>query len=228
MSIETTDLLDSLGASVLPPVETTEMSSTEITDPSSHYAPGVTSSIEERALELLGSGIKSESVASALGVSPSRISQLLAEQHFADKVAELRYKNLQSHNKRDDKYDSLEDKLIFKLTNSLPLMVRPDTILKALSIVNGAKRRGQTSPDTANSTTNIVNIILPKVIAQKIVTNLNNQVIRAGNQELLTMPSGNLLKQVESAAIERTKQNALLEHEQDVEEINNGLQESGG
>lgn len=224
MDLDTTDLLDSLGASVQAPT-----APATISDPSTHYAPGLTSSIEDRALSLLGSGIKSESVASALGVSPSRISQLLAEKHFSDKVAELRYKNLQAHNQRDDKYDSLEDKLIAKLDKSLPLMVRPDTILKAINVINGAKRRGQSSPDTANSTTNIVNIVLPKVIAQKIVTNINNQVTKAGDQELLTMPSGNLLKQVEDAAESRldNKQQALLEHEQNTEDTDDGLQEIG-
>lgn len=172
-------------------------------------APGISSSIEERALSLLGAGINSESVASALGVTPARISQLLAEKHFSQAVSKLRYENLQKHNKRDDLYDSLEDKLLIKLEKSLPLLVRPETILKAMTVVNGAKRRGQSAPQQVSNQQNIVNLILPAVIAEKFTIDINNQVTRAGDQDLMTMPSGNLLKQVEDAATIR--EDRLLE-----------------
>jgi len=194
-------LLASLGA----PAEPLSASSKQETpDPSSHYAPGITSSIEEKAVTLLGMGVQADSVASALGVTPSRISQLLSKKAFADRVAKLRYENLQSHNKRDQEYDSLEDRLLTKLEKSLPLLVRPDHILKAIQVVNGAKRRGQSAPDTSSSNQNVVNLVLPAQIAQKFVTNIHNQVTKAGEQELLTIPSGNLLKQVEQIHEEKS------------------------
>jgi len=174
-----------------------------LTDPSSHYSPGTTSSVEEKALQLLGNGVPSESVASALGVTPARISQLLADEHFAQKVAALRYETLQKHNARDSRYDSIEDKLLEKLDKSLPLMVKPETIMKAINIVNGAKRRGSSAPQQTVNQQNVVNLILPQTIAQKFSVNINNQVTKAGDQSLLTMPSGNLLKQVEQATASR-------------------------
>lgn len=173
--------------------------------PSSHYSPGVTSSTEEKAMHLLGTGIAPEQVASALGVTPSRIAQLLAEESFAVKVAALRYESLQSHNKRDGAYDTLEDKLLTKLERSLPLLIKPESILKAIAIVNGAKRRGQSAPQHVTNTQNVVQLIMPQIIAQKFTVNLDNQVIKAGEQELLTMPSGNLLKQVEEATTARIR-----------------------
>ncbi len=72
-------------------------------------ARGTSSSIEDRALVLLGAGIGGEAVANALGVTPSRISQLLSEQAFSDAVSTLRYENLQKHNNRDASYDTIED-----------------------------------------------------------------------------------------------------------------------
>ena len=189
----------------------------ELETPSNHYTPGASSSVEEKAMSLLGSGIAAESVAAALGVSPSRISQLLSNKTFAKDVAALRYATLQEHNVRDGKYDTLEDLLIIKLEKSLPLMVRPDTILKAISTINGAKRRGQSSPEQVNNQTNIVNLILPTVLAKQfsVKIDLNNQVIKAGDQELVTMPSGNLLKQVEDAACikeQQQEQQELIEN----------------
>lgn len=186
------DLLAALGA------DSNELPDT-LTTPSNHHTPGLTSSIEERALDLLGAGIASESVAAALGITASRVSQMLAEKEFSTKVASLRYENLQKHNIRDNKYDTLEDLLLVKMERCLPLMVKPESILKAIGIVNSAKRRGQSAPAQVTNQQNIVNIIMPSVIAQKFAIDINNQVTKAGDQELLTMPSGNLLKQVEAA-----------------------------
>jgi hypothetical protein len=160
-------------------------------------AQGLTSSIEERALQLLGSGIAAEATANALGVTPSRISQLLSEQHFSDQVATLRYENLQKHNVRDNSYDSLEDTLLIKLEASIPFMLKPAEILKALQVTNAAKRRGQSAPDQTINQQNIVNLVLPEVIAQRFTVNIDNQVTRAGEQELHTMPASNLLATVE-------------------------------
>jgi len=179
---------------------------------------GQTSSTEDRAMQLLGSGVQAEQVASALGVTPSRIAQLLSQKHFAAKVAELRYASLQQHNIRDGRYDALEDRLLVKLDKSLPLLMKPESILKAISIVNNAKRRGQSAPEQVTNQKNIVNLILPTIIAEKFSIDINNQVTRAGEQELHTMASGNLLKQVEEAEAKRT---ALIEHDSGNGEVKN-------
>lgn len=188
------EIAASLGATpppILPEIEE------EIQVKSNHYSPGVTSSIEEKALSLLGSGIAAESVASALGVTPARVAQLLANEKFAGQVAALRYETLQVHNKRDAQYDSIEDTLLDKLESSMPFMHKPTDILRAIQTINGAKRRGQSSPEQVTNQQNIVNLVLPTIIAQKFSVNINNQVTRAGDQELHTMPSSNLLKKVE-------------------------------
>ena len=62
---------------------------------------GVTSTTEEKALDLLGKGIANEIVASALGVTPARITQLLADENFAAEVQKRRFLNLQKNTMRD-------------------------------------------------------------------------------------------------------------------------------
>lgn len=197
MNKEINTMLAELGG---PEIEQTIESSLPV---SNTYSPGVTSGVEERALSLLGSGVPAVSVASALGVTEGRISQLLSNKIFLEQVATLRFKSLQEHNVRDGKYDTLEDRLLIKLEKSLPLLMRPESILKAINIVNGAKRRGQSAPQQVVNNNNIVNLTVPVIIAEKFTTNINNQVTKAGEQELLTMGSGNLLKQVEDAEKER-------------------------
>lgn len=175
--------------------------------PSAGQGQGRTSNIEGKAKALLGSGISNTAVAAALGITEARISQLLADEQFSAEVTELRYKNLQSHNVRDAKYDSIEDELLIRLEKSLPLMVRPDTILKAIAVVNNAKRRGQSAPEQLTTSQNIVNIILPTQIANTFTVNTNNQVVKAGEQDLTTMQSGSLSKQVE--AMQEARKNVI-------------------
>ena len=167
---------------------------------------------EDRALSLLGSGIPAENVASALGVTPGRISQLLANKEFADQVATLRYEHLQKHNTRDASYDSIEDRLIQKLEKQLPLIMRPMETVKALQAVNGAKRRGQSAPEQVTNQQNIVALILPTIIAQRFTTNTINQVIKAGEQELVTMQAGSLLANTESKIVSEAKIAEDTEH----------------
>jgi hypothetical protein len=180
---------------------------------SGKLSKGATTSVEDRALSLLGAGVAAESVASALGVTPSYISQLLSDDVFATKVSTVRYENLQKHNLRDDSYDSIEDKLLQKLNQQLPLIMKPETLLRAISTINGAKRRGQSAPDQVVNNTNIVTLVLPAVIAEKFSVNIDNQVTRAGTQELHTIPSNTLLGQVEAKRDERMN---LLDKEGEV------------
>lgn len=150
------------------------------------------SSTESRALELLGAGVAPETVANALGVTASRISQLLSDEEFARKVTERKFETLQKHNARDTTYDELEDTLIEKFKDTLPLMHRPMEILKAMQVINSQKRRGSSTPESIHTQQTIVNLTVPVQVLTKFTRDINNQVIEAGNQTLLTIQSNKL------------------------------------
>jgi len=159
--------------------------------------PSIHTSTESRALALLGQGLGAEVVASAVGVSPSRISQLISDPEFAAQVAELRFKNLSAHSERDAKYDSLEDELLDKMRNLLPMMYKPGEVLNALTRINMAKRRGQSAPDQLTAQQTIVQLIMPTQVINQFAPdslrlNIHNQVIQAGQQELITVQSSQL------------------------------------
>jgi len=166
----------------------------------------VPTSTEERALALLGSGIAPETVAASLGVSASRISQLLSNDEFASKVATLRYETLAKHNTRDSAYDTLEDALIEKMQDCIPLMHRPMEILKAISVINAAKRRGQSTPESIIEKQQIISLQIPIQIINKFQTNLDGQVTSIGEQSLITIQSGSLDSLVKNR---KESQNAL-------------------
>ena len=151
---------------------------------------------ESRALALLGAGVAPETVAASLGVSASRISQLLSDEEFSARVSELRFQNLAKHNERDSSYDTLEDSLLEKMREALPLMHRPMEILKAMQVVNAAKRRGSSAPEAIIEKQSIVQLCVPVQIINKFQTNIQGQVTTIQTEDklhsLLTIQSGAL------------------------------------
>lgn len=100
---------------------------------------------------------------------------------------------------RDNVYDEIEDELLKKLKKSLGLIIKPDTLLKAITVINQAKRRGNTNTAAITDKTDIVQIAMPQIIKQKFVTNVNNQVIQVGERELTTMDADTLQTKLEES-----------------------------
>lgn len=158
----------------------------------SHLPSKVFSGLEQKALTLLGQGLSGEVVAAAVGVSASRISQLISNPEFSAAVADLRFQNLSKHSTRDAHYDRIEDQLLEKLENLLPMMYKPFEVLKAIAVINSAKRRGISSPDQLTGSQTVVQLTMPTQIIQNYTTNINNQVIKAGEQDLITIQSSRM------------------------------------
>lgn len=172
-------------------------------------------STAEKAMKLLGNGYNAETVASACGVSPSRISQLMSEDWFSNKVAELKFNNLQKHNEIDNDYDDMEAKLLTNLRHTIPLMLRPMEILKAVQVLNAAKRRGSSAPAQSVQQQTIVNLTLPASVTQRFAVNVNNQVVSVGNEDgsqqtLVTIQSSNMLEAAKLKEGERNERSNEL------------------
>lgn len=164
------------------------------------------SQVEQRAIKLLGNGTPASVVAQAVGVSESRISQLMADESFATEVNELKFVNLNKHNEQDAKLDQMEAQLTDMMKEQLPLLMRPNDILRAMQVINKMERRGASAPEQIHSHNQVVNLLMPNVIVQKFQTNVNNQVIVANGQTLETIQGSTLL------AAAKAKQ-GLLSHE---------------
>lgn len=186
------------------------MSTSTLISPASPAISQKLSHTEERALKLLGDGFAPEQVASAIGVSPSRISQLLSSESFSQQVAELRYKTLAAHTERDSAYDSLEDQLLQKLKGSLSMLFDPMKIAKLLQIINAAKRRGQSSQEQISAAQTVVQLNMPTQIYQQFVTNINNQVIKAGAQDLITVQSGQMAALLAASQVPQISQTTQI------------------
>ncbi len=157
----------------------------------------------EKALSLLACNVPDVQVANALGVSVSRITQLLSEDEFKDRLAELKYTTLSKHVESDKEKDQFEDKLLGKLQDSLEHEYRAPVLLKAFQVLNAAKRRS--APGVAGgitSTAPTVQLIMPTKVVNKFTTNIYNQVIKTGQQELITVQSNQMGKMLDQTIVQ--------------------------
>lgn len=145
---------------------------------------------KEKILNYLGSGMSAAQVASAVGVTESYIAQLLSDEDFAVAVAKQRMAKLTKYAETDELYDELEQRLAKMLKNSIPFMTDPMKIVRALREINGLKRRGVASGESVANAQVVVNLTLPVAIQQKLTiqTNVNNQVVKIGEQSMTTAP----------------------------------------
>lgn len=152
---------------------------------------------KNQARDLLGSGLSTNVVASALGCSDGYISQLLSNEEFAAEVSRLRLLNLQSHNRRDGVVNSIEDALLEKLQDAISqnAFYKPKDLLHAFAVVNSAKRRGVTHTDTAAPAgSTIINLNIPAPVARRFTIDSRGEVLQVDEQTLVTMPTGQLLR----------------------------------
>lgn len=164
-----------------------------------------TTSTRERALKLLGQNVDPTTVAAALGVTPAVISQLLSDSEFSRAVSELRFTSLTVETSRDERAGQIEDKLLEKLSNAVEFLVDPMKLALIYSKVNGAKRRGATAPESIHQNQTVVPLTLPNVIFNQftqhntVVVNGQNQVVKVGDKDLVTIQSGRMDKLLEQA-----------------------------
>lgn len=155
----------------------------------------------QRIKELLGSGLGPEHVATAVGCSASYISQLLSQPDFQNDVVELRTTALTANTKRDRSIDSIEDRLLEKLSEAVDsnMFYKGKDILYATNLVNKMNRRGVSSQQATTINNTIVNLQLPAVTVRQFAMNEHKEVIEIEGQSMVTMPAHQLLRTVSEA-----------------------------
>lgn len=163
----------------------------------------------DKVISLLGSGLKAEAVASAVGCTPAYISQLLGDETIASKVAELRTVDVFKHKKLDDKYDDLEAKLLARLENIIEHFHRPRDILAALQMVNNAKRKSPGNINPATEAGTVVTLVMPNIIMNNYKVNVHGSMVEVGGRSLAPLNSSVLMKTLEERIGSNEKQKLL-------------------
>lgn len=166
--------------------------------------------MKDRIASLLGSGLAPQLVATATGCSPSYISQLLQDETFVADVATLRVKDIETLQKRDGKWDGLEDNLLLQLEKLVPHMFKPRDVLSALQVVNSAKRRAAelTKGSNINQQINIHNTVvleLPQKTIASYELSKTNEVISVEGKTLAPMPTTVLMNELKTFQASKTR-----------------------
>jgi transcriptional regulator with XRE-family HTH domain len=169
----------------------------------------------DRIKTLLGQGLSNEVVASAVGCTPSYISQLLSDEAFMEEVSIARTVSLSARTERDNTIDSIEDSLLTRLKDSIEqnMIYKPGDLLKAFQVLNAAKRRGAQAVGHASTAGNtVVNIQLPTQVLQKFVLSETKEVVEIDGQTLVSMNAGNLLNHLKETSGDAAKYEKLENH----------------
>ncbi len=175
---------------------------------------GETNSTRTKALEFLGKGLKPGVVSTLLGVTPATISQFLAEPEFKEAVAAILVTSQMAHSIRAERLDALEDKIITSVERSIDFFVKPADALMALKVINSLDRKvpiNPINPDSIETRTVVLN--LPAHMHNSVVNiqvNSSNEVVEVNGREMRTMPTGQVLQQLE---IQQAEHSLNLEKE---------------
>ena len=181
----------------------------------------------ERITTLLASGLKPSNVASIVGCSPARISQLAQEEHFqnllAAKIAELEADDVEEKT-LSAKYLSAEHTLLNQIIEMAPVSELRD-VTAALRVVAERQEKAKTRLNPVQGTTIInqtVQIAVPSHTLPEISLTKDLEVISVNTLNLAPLTSEgvtNLFKsmkqekeiQNEPIGIPRTAEEALAE-----------------
>lgn len=159
----------------------------------------------DRIASMLVSGIRPASIAQVVGVSPSYISNLLANEDFklhlhelSEELSEESTTEVEEAKIYTDSLAAAEHTILKHLIDRLPYMADNHAIA-ALSTV-GARRDSMHRVQTptlgyqaaAGATIRMVEITIPAAAAPDLVIGKNNEVVSIGSRAVTPMPTASL------------------------------------
>lgn len=154
----------------------------------------VAETLQGRIQKLLGQGLPTSVVASAVGCDPSYVSQLLENEEFKNTVLLTRATKAEGAVTRDGKWDKIEDMALEQAEKMLPLVTRPSDLVRLASMANSAKRRAAEYSGASETGAPVVNIILPAMAAVHFQINVNSQVVEIDGRSTAALPTKHLME----------------------------------
>lgn len=158
-----------------------------------------------RIMNALIGGATQEQAAKAVGVDPSYVSQLCAEEDFQLQVVEGIQTDIEKSVAIDKEYLNMEFDLVNKLKTMIPWMTTTDQVLKCLRYLNEAKRKSQHYiPNTGingnetGTSAGTATIIVPTFIQQNFITTPNREIVGIDGKDLVTLDSKALNRMITS------------------------------
>lgn len=154
----------------------------------------LSSPLIQKLLGFLSSGVPPAAAASAAGVDPSYVSQLLDNESFRLALYEKSAERLEQDVKHDSRIESVEAKALAAIEQKLPFIRSAMEAAKIFQILNNSKKRAMTKNAAPESGLGSVTIVLPRAIATSLDLRVNTQqqVIEVAGRTMAPLPSKNL------------------------------------
>lgn len=158
----------------------------------------MSSHMQQRVVKFLAQGLKPAQVASIIGITPARISQLAQEPGFEEALAlereqyEVSDSDAAAAALLNSKYMALESKLIDTVDANAALM-EPRDLVRALDVIGQrAQRMAQRATprlEHAGSPGLTVNINLPNHALPEYQVNAQSEIIAIDNKPMAPLPA---------------------------------------
>lgn len=150
---------------------------------------------KDRIISLLGHGISPTVVASAVGVDPSYVSQLLELPEVQEAVSLARSQSIEENLSIDSTIKQVEKAAVERLKNQLIFARTPLETARIFQILNSARRHAEeTSHNGRVSESGAITITLPATAVSQLGIRLNSssQIIEVDGKTMAPMPSKSL------------------------------------
>lgn len=149
---------------------------------------------KEKAKNLLSGGVEYSLAAKILGCDVSYLSHLMQDAEFAAEVTARQVAVAGDQVQITQKITKLQLKALEKMEMLLPYESDLGEIRNCFKVLNAATLRTPDVDPDAGKDQQVVALRLPTVVNLNFKVDINNEVIQAGDQVLVTMPSQQVLK----------------------------------
>lgn len=146
--------------------------------------------MEERIIQLAGSGVPQAIIADTVGCDPSYVSQLLSQEGIQEKVAALRLAKAAGMIKHDETIEEGEKTALNKILTLLPMQTDLMKVTKVFQVLNSARKssdHGVVGP--SQTPTTVVSLNLPAAAQLHFRLTSDHQVIEIEGRSMVPMQS---------------------------------------
>jgi len=141
-------------------------------------------STEELLIAYLAQNIPSSQAAAAVGISESRVSQLLNDPDFAQKLEAQKVAISSKDVSFDDNLDTVEETLLENVLKRAPFMDAKASLL-GLRVVSGISRRRDRRVNPPERIGTVVNIMLPAALTPHYVMNGQSEIVEVEGRTMI-------------------------------------------
>jgi hypothetical protein len=149
--------------------------------------------IKAKLIGFLAAGVPPAAAATAAGVTPAYVTQLLDDDEFRTEVINASAERLDVAIKQDTTVESIKTKALRVIEAKLPFVRSSLEAARIYQILSAAPKNAPTgSTQSGQAGVNMVTIVLPKAAGINLKLNTLNQVIEIEGQTMATLPSREL------------------------------------